>query len=163
MIATDRLIIKLWTEDLAQEFFELTQDPGFTLFPITDYRQASVDDAREWIRKNTCKYAVIEKATGKVIGMGGLTPWNYQGESLIDITYRLGSAAQGKGYGTELARALVNYGFSEMGLEQITATITPDNIPSKVLAEKLGLKFDKKIVLLGVETDLYRLYKQARS
>lgn len=159
MLTTDRLIIKLWTEDLAEDFYKLTQDSGFTSFLITDYRQGSVDSAREWILKNSSKYAVIEKATGQVIGMGGLTPWIYEGESLIDITYRLSSAAHGKGYGTELARALVDYGFGTMGLQQITATITPDNIPSKLLAEKIGLKFDKRIQLLGVETDLYRLHR----
>ena len=63
----------------------------------------------------------------------------------------------------ELADALRNYGFEQLKLKEITATITPDNIPSKKIAERLGLKFDKKIVLLGVETDLYRLSRTISS
>ena len=160
MITTERLLIKPWSEDLAEDFFELSNDAGFTLFPITDYRQASVESARHWIKNVKGKYAVIEKSSSKLIGMGGLTPWKWNDEDLIDITYRLRTSAQGQGYGMELARALVDYGFQVLKLKQITATITPDNLPSKKIAEKLGLKFDQKIVLLGVPTDLYRLYKK---
>lgn len=157
MITTNRLIIKPWSEEDAEAFYHLTQDQGFRLFPITQYQQTSVVSAQEWISKNPNKYAVWEKETNTLIGMGGLTPWTFDGEEMIDITYRLRESAWGKGYGRELAEALVDYGFNVKKLEEITATITPDNIPSKKIAEKLGLKFDKKILLLGVETDLYRL------
>lgn len=159
MITTERLLIKPWSEDMASDFFDLSKDPGFTLFPITDYRQSSIESARQWIANTKGKYAVIEKTTGQLLGMGGLTPWTWNDENLIDITYRLRTSAQGKGYGMELARALVDYGFHTLKLEQITATITPDNLPSKKIADKLGMKFDQKIMLLGVATDLYRLRK----
>lgn len=144
---------------MASDFYELSKDDGFTLFTITDYRQTSVESARQWILKTKGKYAVIEKETGKLLGMGGLTPWKWKDEDLIDITYRLRTSAQGKGFGMELARALVEYGFNVLKLSQITATITPDNIPSKKMAEKLGMKFDQRIELFGVPTDLYRLYR----
>lgn len=157
MITTKKLIIRPWSESDAEDFFHLTQDQGFRLFPITQYQQKSVDSAREWIKNNPYKYAVIEKETNKVIGMGGLTPWTFDGEEMIDITYRLRESTWGKGYGWELAEALVDYGFNVKNLSEITATITPDNLPSKKIAERLGLKFAKKIILLGVETDLYRL------
>lgn len=157
MITTNRLIIRPWSASDAEDFFHLTQDQGFRLFPITQYQQSSVDSAREWIRNNPHKYAVIERDSGHVIGMGGLTPWTFEGEEMIDITYRLRESAWGKGYGWELAKALTDFGFNVKKLPEITATITPDNIPSKKIAERLGLKFDKKIILLGVETDLYRL------
>lgn len=157
MFTTKRLIIRPWSEDDAEDFFHLTQDQGFRLFPITQYQQKSVDSAREWITKNPNKYAVIEKESDEIIGMGGLTPWTFDGEEMIDITYRLRESTWGKGYGWELAKALVDFGFGEKNLSEITATITPDNLPSKKIAERLGLKFDKKILLLGVETDLYRL------
>ncbi|UXR66258.1 GNAT family N-acetyltransferase [Bdellovibrio bacteriovorus] len=159
MVETSRLIIKKWTVDMAGDFLELSHDEGFTLYPITDYRQADIESARVWIQKNTGKYAVIEKSSGCVIGMGGLTPWHWEGEDLVDLTYRFKASAQGKGYGTELARALIAYGFTTLNLTQITATITTDNITSKKLAEKLGMKFDRQIVLLNIPTDMYRLYK----
>lgn len=157
MIDTKRLKILKWTNELAPDFFELTQDSSFTAFQITNYKQESLNTARLWIKNNPGKYAVIEKESGRVIGMGGLTPWVYENENLVDLTYRLSSTTQGKGYGFELAEALINFGFTELKLQQITATITPDNIPSIKLAEKLGMKLDKRIILLGIQTDLYRL------
>jgi ribosomal-protein-alanine N-acetyltransferase len=157
MFTSERLLIRAWKESDAEAFYELTQDEGFNLYPITVYRQKSIDTAREWIRNVKGKLAVFEKGAGQLIGMGGLTPWTWEGEGLFDVTYRLRESAWGKGYGWELAEALVNHGFRELGLEQITATITPDNLPSKKIAEKLGMKFDRHILLLGVPTDLYRL------
>jgi ribosomal-protein-alanine N-acetyltransferase len=157
MFTSERLLIRAWKESDAEAFYELTQDEGFNLHPITVYRQKSIDTAREWIRNVKGKLAVFEKGPGQLIGMGGLTPWTWEGEGLVDVTYRLRESAWGKGYGWELAEALVNHGFRELGLEQITATITPDNLPSKKIAEKLGMKFDRHILLLGVPTDLYRL------
>lgn len=157
MFTSERLLIRAWKESDAEAFYELTQDEGFNLYPINVYRQKSIDTAREWIRNVKGKLAVFEKESSKLIGMGGLTPWTWDGEELFDITYRLRESAWGKGYGWELAEALVNHGFRELGLDQITATITPDNLPSKKIAEKLGMNFDRHILLLGVPTDLYRL------
>lgn len=167
MIATERLHIRPFEDTAAdaEAFFELAQDEGFRLFPITDYRQASVESAREWVRAARAlydrtggfgKYAVIERATGRMIGMGGLTPWQHEGESMIDITYRLRESAWGRGLGLELARALAAHAFGPLRLCQITATITPDNQASKKLAAAIGLRYDRHITLLGVPTDLYR-------
>ena len=165
MISTNRLEIKTWLTEQAADFFELTQDDGFNLYPITVYRQLDVDAARRWIaaaieqhhRTRMGKWAVWEKSTGVLIGLGGLTPWQYEGEELVDITYRLRTSAWGKGYGTELAGALRDYAFGELGLPEITATVTPDNQASKKVLERLGMTFDRRMTLLGVETDLFRL------
>lgn len=165
MISTSRLEIKPWSEELAAHFLELTRDEGFNLFPITVYRQTDLNTARDWIQhalnlnKKTKlgKWAVWERSSGTLIGMGGLTPWLFEGQNLVDITYRLRQSAWGKGYGIETAKALVEYGFNDLKLNEITATITPDNIASKNIATKLGMKFDKLIILQGITTELYRL------
>lgn len=126
---------------------------------ITDYRQTSIQSAESWIRTQKGKFAVLRLDSSELIGMGGLTPWDLETEPLIDITYRLKQSAWGQGYGWELAKALKDFAFDTLDLSQITATITPDNFPSKKIAEKLGLRFDRQIILHGVLTDLYRLYR----
>lgn len=150
-------MIRPFIEEDAKNFFELSNDKGFTLFPITIYKQESIETSKEWIKRNPYKFACIEKSTRSLIGMGGLTPWEYSGEKLTDITYRFRESAWGKGYGTELAEALIHYGMKTLKLTNITATITPDNIGSKKIAAKLGFKFDQHITLKDVPTDLYRL------
>ena len=157
MIESKRMLIRDFIEQDAKSFYELTLDHGFNLFPITFYRQESVATALEWIRNNKSKFGAWEKNTKTLIGMGGLTPWEFNNEKLMDVTYRFRESAWGKGYGSELAEALVHYGVHTLKLDNLTATITPDNVGSKKIAEKLGLKFDQRITLKGVATDLYRL------
>lgn len=155
LITTARLKIRPLTEADGAAFYELTLDEGFRSFPITDYRQTDVAAAREWIRSNPTKWGVWQ--TGQLVGLGGLTPWACDGEALVDITYRLRASAWGQGLGLELAQGLVRYGFQELGLDQITATITPDNRASQKIAAKLGMVFDRGIILKGVPTEFYRL------
>lgn len=157
MITTNRLDMKPWILDDAQEFFELTNDEAFNAFSIKIYRQPDLASAKLWISEAVGKWAVRERATGLVIGLGGLTPWSWEGEELTDITYRLRSSAQGKGFGLEMALGLRDYALQDLQLTNLTATITPDNQPSIALAKKLGFKYDKDIVLLGVPTQLFRL------
>ncbi len=157
MIETERIFIRPFLPEDAEAFYELSLDRGFTLFPINDYRQKDVNSAMEWIRQNNHKYGVLEKKSGKLIGMGGLTPWTWDGENLVDITYRLRESSWGQGLGTELARTLMDYALQRLKLKNLTATITPDNLASKKIAESLGLRLNKKIILLGVEADLYRI------
>lgn len=156
MIDTERLHIRLFEEKDAMSFYELTLDDGFNLFPITIYRQQSPATALEWIKNNTCKYGVLKKSSNELIGMGGLTPWENAGEKLTDVTWRLKQAEWGKGFGMELARGLMDYGLSTLKLNNLSATITPDNHASKKIAEKLGMKFVEHITLKGVPTDLYK-------
>jgi RimJ/RimL family protein N-acetyltransferase len=159
MLTTPRLMIRPWEIHDAAAFLSLTKDAGFMAYLITDYRQKDIHSSETWIRTQKGKYAVVCKDSGELIGMGGLTPWSWEEEQLVDITYRLKESAWGKGYGWELAKGLRDYGFETLNLPQITATITPDNVSSKKIAEKLGLCFDRQIILHGVLTDLFRLYR----
>lgn len=96
MFTSERLLIRAWKESDAEAFYELALDEGFNLYPINVYRQKNIDTAREWIRNVKGKLAVFEKGAGQLIGMGGLTPWTWEGEELVDVTYRLRESAWGK-------------------------------------------------------------------
>ena len=156
----DRLTIRPFVEADAGEFFELAGDEGFNSFPINIYRQKDLDSAKLWIQNAQGKFGVWEKSTGELIGMGGVTRWRWEGEELFDITYRMKTSAHGRGLGWELAVALRDHAFSAMNLNELTATITPENLPSKIIAERLGFQFSKHILLKNVPTDLYRLSRK---
>jgi len=168
MIATARLLIRPFRTAEAAEFFELSCDEGFRLHPITDYRQADVQAAASWIatasklnqESGLGKWGVWGPDEADLLGMGGLTPWEFEGERMVDVTYRLRTSAWGKGLGLELAQALVRWGFERHRLPEITATITPDNEASRRIAQRLGMRFDRRITLLGTATDLFRLAAQ---
>lgn len=84
-------------------------------------------------------FAVIDKSTGLLIGTAGIRIQD--AESLVgDFGYILHSAHWGQGLGTQVAQAIVVFGFQELGLHRIWATCRPQNIASARVLEKAGLK-----------------------
>jgi RimJ/RimL family protein N-acetyltransferase len=55
-----------------------------------------------------------------------------------EIIYALSPEVWGSGLGTELARALVSYGFEELGLSEVHATVALENSASLALLERIG-------------------------
>ena len=76
--------------------------------------------------------------TGAFIGWFAL---NYAGKSPdIEVGYRLVPEAWGQGFATEGARALVDYGFDDLGLERIIGLTHRDNKASQRVLMKAGLE-----------------------
>jgi RimJ/RimL family protein N-acetyltransferase len=53
--------------------------------------------------------------------------------------YLIAPAAQGRGYATEAAQALLDFGLTGGGLHRITATCDPENAASARVLEKIGM------------------------
>ncbi|MFI0454154.1 GNAT family N-acetyltransferase [Actinomadura sp. 6N118] len=51
----------------------------------------------------------------------------------------------GKGYATDAARTLTDFGFRELGLHRISAAVGPENLASAVIVTKLGLRPEGRI------------------
>jgi len=83
-------------------------------------------------------WATTERASGRTIGMHLLN--HIHGEPLIQTGYVLGSAFWGHGYATEMALAVMRYGFETLRLERIHGLTTPDNIASQRVLMKIGLE-----------------------
>lgn len=57
-----------------------------------------------------------------------------------DIRYELAAEHWGKGYATEAAQTLVDFGFRELGLHRISASCVTDNLGSVHVLERLGMR-----------------------
>jgi RimJ/RimL family protein N-acetyltransferase len=55
----------------------------------------------------------------------------------------LNRSGWGKGFATEAARPILEYGFDTLGLNRIVADIHPANFQSMRVAEKIGMSFVK--------------------
>ena len=82
--------------------------------------------------------AVTERATGAVIGDGGLHPMGGVGPD-VELGYTLARAVWGRGYATELGRALIEYAFTELGVPRVVAQVEPANHASRKVLAKLGM------------------------
>ena len=90
----------------------------------------------------------------------------------IEMGCELHEDYQNQGYGTELSKALIEFGFKKMYIAKITALTKPNNIHSQYLLEKVGMRYKKKIkvgdelfVLYEIKSDdiLYKTFTSAVS
>lgn len=107
-------------------------------------------------------YAVVEKHSQELIGYCGLFYFpDVGGKPEVEIGYRLRRSAWGKGFATEAACAVRDFAFNSLGMQRLIALIDPDNIASIRVAEKLGMQYEKDIMLPGY-THPDRIYAVSR-
>ncbi|MGD9901962.1 MAG: GNAT family N-acetyltransferase [Vicinamibacterales bacterium] len=83
-------------------------------------------------------WATIERASGAVAGFHVLN--HIQGETDLQVGYALFTEHWGKGYATEMAIALLGHGYATLGLPQVNAITTRDNLASQRVLLKAGLE-----------------------
>jgi [ribosomal protein S5]-alanine N-acetyltransferase len=103
--------------------------------------------------------AVVERATGAVVGDAGLHPLAGRGPD-VELGYTLARSAWGHGYATEVGGALVAHAFEALGMPRVMAQVEPANAASRRVVEKLGmtergmrLAYGRPHLLYGVERD----------
>jgi RimJ/RimL family protein N-acetyltransferase len=89
-------------------------------------------------------WATILKETNQFIGRCGLLPWVINGRSEVEVAYLLNKAVWGQGLGTEAARAILEYGFTNLKLTRLICLIDHNNRASIRVAEKIGMRFEKE-------------------
>jgi ribosomal-protein-alanine N-acetyltransferase len=83
--------------------------------------------------------AVCEREGGEIVGDGGLHPLAGAGPD-VELGFTLARDAWGRGYATELGRALVDHAFDDLGLPRVVAQVEPANDGSRRVLEKLGME-----------------------
>ena len=85
-------------------------------------------------------YSVYLKATNKMIGKISFHPW------FMDKTYEMGwimnKEYTNQGFMTEATKAVLAYAFDTLKLHRVVATCQPENISSKRICEKLGMRLE---------------------
>ena len=113
-------------------------------------------EVRKWIQNQISRYhkdgigyyAVLLKETGKIIGQAGLLKSTVDGSEVIEVGYIFDDRHWHKGYATESAEVCIKYGFETLGVNEISATIRPENAASTAVAERLEMtvigEYDKE-------------------
>jgi ribosomal-protein-alanine N-acetyltransferase len=84
-------------------------------------------------------WGIIEKSTKTFIGYFGF--WRIDSKNCRgEIGYALHPNYWNKGFMKESAMKLIEYGFSKLNLHSIEANVSPDNLSSIQLLEKIGFK-----------------------
>jgi RimJ/RimL family protein N-acetyltransferase len=86
-------------------------------------------------------WAVIHRENGDLIGFCGLR--FLDGTPEIELIYGISTPYWGMGLATEAARAAIRYGFEEGGLGRIVGIADTENIASRRVLEKAGMRFEQ--------------------
>ncbi len=100
---------------------------------------AQAQKGRSSKRGGNLELAIVVRRTGRVAGACELIIGPRRSG---EIGYLLGRRYWGHGYATEVARALVAYGFDGLGLRQLYAIVSLDNPRSRRVLEKAGFAWD---------------------
>ena len=104
--------------------------------------------------------AVVERSTGAVIGDAGLHPLGGRGPD-IELGYTLARAVWGRGYATELGRALLEHAFTVLDAPRVVAQVEPENTGSRHVLEKLGMTERGRRTAYGRPHLLYAVERDA--
>ncbi|HMO81079.1 MAG TPA: GNAT family N-acetyltransferase [Pyrinomonadaceae bacterium] len=148
MIETDRLRFRPFALEDLPLLIEQRSDPDMYRYLGGTRRQNPEELAKRIQFYISCfethgfaMCPMILKETGEIIGGAGLQPLEESGE--VEVGYNLIKEYWGRGIGTEAARAWLDHGFRDLGLDRIVAVAHPDNIASRRIMEKLGLRYEK--------------------
>ena len=144
-ITTERLVLREFGENDWRAVLDYQRDPLYLrYYPWEDRSEADarafVEMLRAWQSeqpRRRFQLAIVRRGESGLIGNCGIrrkpdNDWE------AAIGYELSPQCWGLGYATEAARAMVDFGFSELGLRRIASWCIADNVASARVLERLG-------------------------
>lgn len=107
------------------------------------FLMGAIESAKEMPRR-FYEFAITLRSTGALIGSAGIRIRSVLHRS-GDLGYALHPDAWGKGYGTEAANALLQFGKKDLGLHRVWATCRPENVASARILEKIGMTLEGRM------------------
>ncbi len=165
---TERLWLRAPNSDDIPSILELWQDAQVTRHiggpresrPVAEHFQRyaqspeqTAAEERDWW------WSIIEWRTGRFVGLGSLGEKDVDGQVDIELGYFLLPAYWKRGYATEAARRVIQFGFTQLGLSSLIALIDPHNEASLSVARRLGMSYERAALRPdGVVRHVYRLW-----
>ncbi len=146
-LQTPRVLLRAWREGDLEPWVALNSDAeNLRFFPrlySAEESRASHTRIRDLLNENSFGlWAAEERSSGQFMGFVGLARQEIPGVSFMpchEIGWRLDKKYWGKGYATEAAQVVLNFGFGEVGLKEIFSFTAAQNLPSINVMRKIGL------------------------
>lgn len=151
ILETKRLILRHLVQSDLDSLFGLYSDSEVRqYFPEGTLTYDETQEELEWFLNGHPEHpelglwATIHTETNQFIGRCGLLPWTIDERPEVEVAYLLSKEYWGQGLGTEVAQALLNYGFEHLKLSRLVCLIERENIASIKVAKKIGMAFEKE-------------------
>ncbi|MGQ8872630.1 GNAT family N-acetyltransferase [Paenibacillus sp. TSA_86.1] len=146
ILHTERFILRAATDSDSRDLLALYSDATVVEYMPLDPFESEQDalDEMSWYRKifkehTGLRWMIEDKQSHQVIGTCGYLGYEEQ-HHRAEIGYDLLSSCWGKGVMTEVARAVLDFGFNSMQLNKVEAKVDPGNEASIRLLHKLGFQ-----------------------
>lgn len=147
-LRTDRLVLRPPAADDVDAIFEACQDPEIPRWttvpsPYTrEHAEGFVDLITHWWTDGSQTIWGIfhGDALVGVVGLHHITPHDTGGSA--ELGYWATADSRGRGFMVEASRAVIDWGFAELGLARIVWRAVAGNIPSARTARALGFQYE---------------------
>jgi len=155
-IETTRLRLRMLSPEDADDLSAIFADPEVVKFLGVEagitLSRSETESALEgmiacWKRNEFGRWAVIEKESGKLVGLCGIRLL----EGAPELFYLFAKESWGRGFATEAAAAALRDGFERLQFERIIAVTRPGNTASIKVLTKIGMRFEKEVKPYGVD------------
>jgi ribosomal-protein-alanine N-acetyltransferase len=142
----------LWTDSAVRKY--LWDDEVITRERAAEVVAAS---AADFEAHRFGLWAVRETTTGEWIGFCG---FRSSDANEVELLYGIWPRYWGQGLVTEAARAALSYAFLTLGVTEVVAATDVPNHASVRVLERLGMQFERRGLLNGLDTLFYRLPRE---
>ena len=164
ILETSRLILRPFRNEDIGRLAELMANRDFMRFSLGPYtRQQTQTLLQKFLAWNQAglpsQFAVVLRENNDVLGYCGFLH-HAEMPNEVEIGYRLDPAHWNRGLVTEAARTVRDCAFVALKLPRVISLIHPENIPSRRVAEKIGLIPEKEITFRGFPTTVFALSRE---
>jgi RimJ/RimL family protein N-acetyltransferase len=157
---TERLRLEPIGPEHADDLWRLHHDDAVARWHGGPWSRQTARDraagfARDWEARGVSKWIAYDRASGELIGRGGLSRWNLDGQQRLEVGWTVRADRWGRGYATEIGRAGLALAFDELGAGEVVAFTEPHNSRSRAVMERLGMRRTHDILHRGEPFVLY--------
>lgn len=169
-LVTGRLTLRPVTEDDRATLHALFTEPGVRRFIFDDEILApeqtasivatSVEQFRDrglglWIARPSARGVEAE-----AVGFGGF--WFFREPPELELLYGVSDRHLKRGFGRDIARGIVGYGFDTLAMPTIRASTDAAHHDSRRLLSDLGFVFEREAIVAGLPTAFFSCDRAAR-
>ena len=163
ILETSRLTLRYITSRDAEALMPILGDAEVMQFSIIGIHSSK--QIKQFIEQRLISYleygfglyALVHKQNQELIGYCGFFIQSIEQQKEVEIGYRLAKKYWGQGLATEAAKAVVEYGQQRFNFRRFVCLIEIKNNRSIRVAQKLGMKLEKKIIYHGLNVAMYSL------
>jgi len=161
-IKTDRLVLRMFDESDTEDLTTILKGEGMLQYfppkpePSVELAQKMITGICEhWDSYGYGLWAVELGETGQLLGRVGLQYLLDTDE--VEVDFILDRKAWGRGYATEGGRVSIEHGFAELEVDEIVGIVHPDNVASRRVLQKIGMRLDRRTEYFGMTVDRYSI------